>query len=315
MDDSSSSALGPSAVAAAAENAEPQKELMVINRPAAAVAKRKRSFGARLFPQLLDRPKDTHELVDVLRGARQDKVINSDALEMIEGVLSVSSMQVRDIMIPRAHMIVINKDHKPNEFLPEVLASGHSRFPVIKDSRDDVKGILLAKDLLRIVAEPDFEFKISSFLRPVAYVPESKRLNVLLREFRLSRNHMAIVVDEYGGVSGLVTIEDVLEQIVGEIDDEHDADDEKFIMRRGPNNYAVKALTPIDDFNERFGTNLLDGEFDTVGGLVMNALGRLPRRGETVEMENLQFRVVRVDSRRIHMLQVRPVTAENGEDA
>lgn len=271
---------------------------------------RKPSLAARLFRRLIDRPRDTNELIDVLRHARKDNLINSDALEMIEGVLSVSSMQVRDILIPRAHMIVIDKARSPSEFLPDVLDSGHSRFPVIDDSRDDVKGILLAKDLLRIAAEPDHDFQVASFLRPVAFVPESKRLNVLLREFRLSRNHMAIVVDEYGGVSGLVTIEDVLEQIVGEIDDEHDADDEKFIMRRGPNNYAVKALTPIDDFNERFGTNLLDAEFDTVGGLVMNALGRLPRRGETVEMENLQFRVVRVDSRRIHMLQVRPVASE-----
>lgn len=276
---------------------------------------RKPSFVARCFSHLVDRPRDIAELVDLLRHARRDNLLNADALEMIEGVLSVSSMQVRDIVIPRAHMIVVGKTDAPRDCLPKVLDSGHSRFPVIGDSRDEVVGIILAKDLLRLAAEPDRSFRVSNFLRPVVFVPESKRLNVLLREFRLSRNHMAIVVDEYGGVSGLVTIEDVLEQIVGEIDDEHDEHDEKFIMRRGPNNYAVKALTPIEGFNERFGTELDDDEFDTVGGLVMHQLGRLPRRGETVDMQGLQFRVVRVDSRRIHMLQVRPITADQADES
>lgn len=268
------------------------------------------SFLARMFSKLIDAPQTAADLIDLLRDAQRHNIINADALEMIEGVMSVSSMQVRDIMIPRAHMIAINKEDQPREFLTKVLESGHSRFPVISDSRDDVVGMLLAKDLLSLADDTERNFRVADFLRPVAFVPESKRLNVLLREFRLSRNHMAIVVDEYGGVSGLVTIEDVLEQIVGEIDDEHDSDDEKYIMRRGPNNYAVKALTPIEDFNERFRTELVDNEFDTIGGLVMNSLGRLPRRGEAVTMHGLQFRVVRVDSRRIHMLQVRPVVDE-----
>jgi magnesium and cobalt transporter len=224
-------------------------------------------------------------------------------------VLQVSEMQVRDIMVPRAQMDLIDIHDTPDRFIPHIIATAHSRFPVIDRDRDDVIGILLAKDLLRYYAGEE-EFNVRDMLRPAVFVPESKRLNVLLREFRANRNHMAIVVDEYGGVAGLVTIEDVLEQIVGEIEDEYDLDEtEDNIVQQGPNRWRVKAPTEIASFNEAMGTVFSDEDFDTVGGLVLNRFGRLPKRGESIALEGLRFTVLRADSRRLHLLSVQKTPA------
>ncbi|HDP88813.1 MAG TPA: CBS domain-containing protein [Thioalkalivibrio sp.] len=261
----------------------------------------------RLSQVLLGEPRDREQLIELLRGAQQRELLDIDALAMIEGVLQVSEMQVRDIMIPRSQMVVVEQDARVAEMLPVIIDSAHSRFPVVGDSRDDVEGILLAKDLLRFYAaeQSEEEFDIQDYLRPAVFIPESKRLNVLLNEFRNSHNHMAIVVDEYGGVSGLVTIEDVLEQIVGEIDDEHDiVDDGHDILRHTDNRYTVKALTPIDEFNEYFGTDYSDEEFDTIGGLLMNRFGHVPKRGEEITVDHFGFKVLRADNRRIHLLQL-----------
>lgn len=250
-------------------------------------------------------PRDRDELTDVIRDAEQKNIIDTDALSMIEGVMQVSDMQVRDVMIPRSQMIVIDGDKSPEEFLPTVLESGHSRFPVIGDNRDEVVGILLAKDLLAYFAQTQRgKFDIRDVMRTCIFIPESKRLNVLLKDFRSNRNHMAIVVDEYGGVSGLVTIEDVLEQIVGEIEDEYDFDEDTYILPHKNNNFSVKALTPIEDFNEYFKVEFSDEEFDTIGGLVMNSFGHLPKRGETTVIDGFEFTVLRADNRRIHLLQL-----------
>lgn len=261
----------------------------------------------KLSQFILGEPKDRKHLLDFLRGAKDRNLFNSDALMMIEGVLQVSEMHVREIMIPRSQMVVANRDQSPEELLPIVIASGHSRFPVVGDSRDDIVGILMAKDLLRYFVEhedPEYRFDIREVMRQTSFVPESKRLDVLLKEFRENRNHMAIVVDEYGGVAGLVTIEDVLEQIVGEIDDEHDLEDGKYILRHEDNKFIVKALTDIEDFNEYFGTEFDEEEFDTIGGIVTSQFGRLPSRGEVIEIDELRFEVVRADTRRLHLLSV-----------
>jgi len=250
-------------------------------------------------------PKDRDELTDVIREAEQKNIIDTDALSMIEGVMQVSDMQVRDVMIPRSQMVVIQEDHTPEEFLPTVLESAHSRFPVIGDNRDEVVGVLLAKDLLSHFASAEREkFNIRDVMRMPVFIPESKRLNVLLKDFRSNRIHMAIVVDEYGGVSGLVTIEDVLEQIVGEIEDEYDFDEDSYILPHKNNNFSVKALTPIEDFNEYFNVEFSDEEFDTIGGLVMNSFGRLPKRGEKTTIGDFEFTVLRADTRRVHLLQL-----------
>lgn len=272
-----------------------------------------RSWLERLSQALLGEPRDREELLELLRDAQRRDLFDADALAMIEGALQVSEMQVRDIMIPRAQMVVVPRDVSPEEILPIIVESGHSRFPVIGESRDEVVGILLAKDLLRYFAEGREGFSVRDTLRPAVFVPESKRLNVLLKEFRASRNHMAIVVDEYGGVAGMVTIEDVLEQIVGEIEDEHDIDEETYILKHSRLNYIVKALTPIEDFNEYFGTQFSDEEFDTIGGLVANKLGHLPKRGEITRVGVMRFKVLRADNRRIHLLQVTPL-AETDEE-
>jgi magnesium and cobalt transporter len=231
--------------------------------------------------------------------------LDPEALTMIEGVLQVAEMQVRDIMVPRAQMAVVERDAALDNILPVVIESAHSRFPVIDDNRDEVVGILLAKDLLAYYGQDNAKnFNVRDILRPAVFIPESKRLNVLLNEFRASRNHMAIVVDEYGGVAGLVTIEDVLEQIVGEIVDEHDIEEDAYIMKHNDNVYAVKALTPIEEFNHYFFAKFSDDEFDTIGGLVMNRFGRLPRRGEVISIDRFRFKILNADSRRIHLLQV-----------
>jgi magnesium and cobalt transporter len=252
---------------------------------------------------------DRGDVVEYLREAALREVIEGDALVMLEGVLGVADIQVRDIMVPRAQMTFLNRDDESDVLLKTVVESGHSRFPVLDEDREKVVGILLAKDLLRLAAQdPDLsdgvQFDIKEFMRPAVFVPESKRLNVLLREMRRSRVHMAIVADEYGGIAGLVTIEDVIEQIVGDIDDEHDIDEDVNIRKDGERQYVVRGQTPIDEFNEYFQTELSDDEFDTVAGLVMKQLGRLPRRGETLQLADCEIKVTRFDRRRIDSLRL-----------
>jgi magnesium and cobalt transporter len=248
---------------------------------------------------------DRGEVIEFLREATLRGVIEGDALGMLEGVLGVADIQVRDIMVPRAQMTVLNRDDDSDLLLKTVVESGHSRFPVMDEDREKIVGILLAKDLLRLAAQEDgTEFDIKEFMRPAVFVPESKRLNVLLREFRRSRVHMAIVADEYGGIAGLVTIEDVIEQIVGDIDDEHDVDEDVNIRKDGERQFIVRGQTPIDEFNEYFQTELSDDEFDTVAGLVMKQLGRLPRRGETLQLAGCELKVLRFDRRRIDSLRL-----------
>lgn len=257
----------------------------------------------RLSAFLTREPEDRNQLIDLLHAAYDKNLLDADALTMIEGVLQVSEMQVRDIMIPRSQMDVIDIEDAPEDFIPFVMQTAHSRFPVIGENKDDVIGILLAKDLLRYYAGE--EFNVREMLRPAVFIPEAKRLNVLLKDFRSNRNHIALVVDEYGGVSGMVTIEDVLEQIVGEIEDEFDADEtEANIMPESEGRFRVKALTEIEDFNAVLGVSVSADEFDTVGGLVVNKFGRVPKRGEQVSFAGLKFIVLRADSRRVHTLLV-----------
>ncbi len=250
-------------------------------------------------------PKDREALIEILRESENRNLLDHDALAMIEGALQVSDMQVRDIMVPRVQMIVIKGDSDPKDILSTVLESGHSRFPVIGDDPDQILGILLAKDLLRYFAGDEKDkFNIKDLMRPASFVPESKRLNVLLRDFRSSRNHMAIVVDEYSGISGLVTIEDIIEEIVGDIEDEHDVDEEEHITPYGRNRYTISALTPIDEFNEYFKTSLNDEEYDTIGGLILKAFGHVPKRGELTEFEGFNVKVLRADKRRINLMRM-----------
>jgi len=258
----------------------------------------------RITQSMSGEPRDLAGLIETLREASERGLFDGDALVMLEGVLAVADMQVRDIMVPRSQMVFVERDEPAERLLDLVVESGHSRFPVIGEDRDQILGILLAKDLLRLKAAGDESFEIREYMRPVVFVPESKRLNVLLKQFRRSHNHIAIVVDEYGGVCGLVTIEDVIEQIVGEIDDEHDVEDDQTIRKDAPREFTVRALTPIADFNAFFGTQFSDEEFDTIGGLLMREFGRLPRRGETIKVGGLVFRIVRADRRRIDMLRV-----------
>lgn len=271
-----------------------------------------RTWFERLSHALLGEPQDREQLVELLRDAEQRSLLDSDALAMIEGVLLTSELRVRDIMIPRAQMAVVERDVALKDSLRTIIDSGHSRFPVVGDNRDEVLGILLAKDLLAFLVDPERVFNIRDVLRPAVFIPESKRLNILLNEFRSNRNHMAIVVDEYGGVSGLVTIEDVIEQIVGEIADEHDIDEATFIKEHGNGQFILKALTPIEEFNEYFKANLSDEEFDTIGGLVMSKFGYLPKPGESVAIDNYKFKVLHADSRRTHLLRMKiaPVAQE-----
>lgn len=263
------------------------------------------SFFERLSLLLLGEPEDREQLLKLLRGAHDRNLMDADALSIIEGALAVSEMQVRDIMVPRAQMDIISIHEPPEKLVDFVLETAHSRFPAIGESKDDVVGILLAKDLLRHFAGKEFDLRDS--LRPAVFIPESKRLNVLLREFRASRNHMAIVVDEYGGVAGLVTIEDVLEQIVGDIEDEYDFDESAGnIVLDNAGRYRVKATTEIEDFNTAFDTNFSDENCDTIGGLVIHRLGRLPKRNEVIVVDGLRLQVLRADSRRVHTLLVDP---------
>ncbi len=263
---------------------------------------------------LLREPEDRGQLVELLHGAFENNLLDAEALAMIEGVMQVSEMHARDVMIPRSQMDMIDVEENPDAFIPFVIETAHSRFPVFEGGKDNVIGILLAKDLLRYYANAD-DFDVRDMLRPAVFVPESKRLNVLLRDFKANRNHMAIVVDEYGGVGGLITIEDVLEQIVGDIEDEFDFDEtEDNILPDKSGRFRVKAVTEIGDFNSAFETSFSDEDFDTVGGLVMNRFGRVPKRGESVTFDGFKFSILRADSRKVHSLLVEKIASANAAD-
>jgi len=266
-----------------------------------------KSWLGKLTQIFSDEPKTREDLLADLKDATDENVLDQEAFSIIEGAMQVADQQVRDVMIPRSQMVVVEADQTPKEFLPIIISSAHSRFPVIGENPDDILGVLLAKDLLSLILDENNleNFDIRQHVRKATFIPESKRLNVLLKEFRATRNHMAIVVDEYAGVSGVITIEDVLEQIVGQIEDEHDVeDDEGNIKPFDDNGYIVKALTPIEDFNEFFDIGMPDDEFDTIGGLVTQKFGHLPRKDETVEIDTFTFKVLSADNRRIRLLQV-----------
>ncbi|MFT6030274.1 MAG: magnesium and cobalt transporter [Oleiphilaceae bacterium] len=271
--------------------------------------------GKRWFEKLSqafsDEPESLQDIMDILRDAEQRDVLDTDSLSIIEGAVQVTDMQVREVMIPRSQMITVKSNQAPEEYINEIIESAHSRFPVIGDSTDDVLGILLAKDLLPLALRGSLKKSdISELLRPATIVPESKRLNQLLKEFKQNRNHMAVVVDEYGGISGLITIEDILEQIVGEIEDEHDFEDEAMIKPLSKTEYNVKALTPIDEFNAYFDSALPESEFDTIGGLVLKKFERLPRRGEKVTLYGFKVTVLNADNRSIRLLKIEKVKAK-----
>ena len=264
-----------------------------------------RGLVERLMGAFSGDPQNQEQLIELLRNFHLHQVIGADELFMIEGVLQVSGMQVRDIMIPRGRMTVLEHSNTFVEIIEKITESGHSRFPVIDDDKDDVVGILLAKDLLQPSVSADSDFEINDYIRPATFVPESKRLSVLLKEFRVNRRHMAMIVDEYGGVSGLVTIEDVLEQIVGNIDDEYDDEDEEVDIRQhGSNRFSVRALTPLDDFNDYFSTSFSNDDIETIGGFLLSHIEHLPARGESLELERFTFKVLNADSRRVYLYQV-----------
>jgi magnesium and cobalt transporter len=259
-------------------------------------------------------PESRDDIIDFLTDAHLSSILANHELNMLKGVLQVSQIQVREVMVPRSQMVVLEQSSPPDELLRTIVECGHSRYPVIGEDRDEVVGILLAKDVLKsFVESPGSPVDIKNFLRPATIIPESKRLDTLLQDFRSSRNHMAIVVDEYGGIAGLLTIEDVLEEIVGEIDDEHDPEEAEHIQEQG-DHWIVMALTRIEEFNEYFSARLQDEDYETVGGLVMRGFGRLPKRGEAIELGGFHFRVLQADRRRIHRLEVtREAPAEVSE--
>lgn len=268
-----------------------------------------KSWLSKITQAFAQEPKNRQELLELLREAHRNKLLDSEALSIVEGAIQVADLQVRDIMVPRSQMISIKASQTPQEFLPSIIDAAHSRYPVTGDSLDEVLGVLLAKDLLPLVLQPDTSnFDIKKLLRSATFVPESKRLNVLLKEFRANHNHMAVVIDEYGGVAGLVTIEDVLEQIVGDIEDEHDVEEDSQIRPLPSGDFIVKALTPVSNFNEFFDSDFSDEEFDTIGGLVMSAFGHLPKRNEVTELGEFRFRVLSSDSRRVHLLRLTPLS-------
>ncbi|MEY8241229.1 MAG: transporter associated domain-containing protein [Cycloclasticus sp.] len=270
-----------------------------------------RSWIERLGQALMGEPKGREDLVQLMRDAEQRQLLGPDALAMIEGVLQVSELQVRDIMIPRSQIVFIPKEASLPEIYPLVVESAHSRFPVQDEETSQVVGILLAKDLLSYAAFDQREsFDLRDVMRPAIFVPESKRLNVMLHEFRANRQHMAVVIDEYGSVAGLITIEDVLEQIVGEIEDEHDFEEEAFIFQRSEHEYNIKALTELSDFNEHFATDYCDDDIDTVAGLVIKSFGHVPERGERTQIDGFLFEVLRADHRRVHLLRMTVVAAD-----
>ena len=266
---------------------------------------RPKSWIDKIAQVFSDEPTDTKSLLELLRNAEQDQLLDADALTIIEGALQVSSLQVRDIMIPRSQVVNVPAKLSPNEIIHLVTKASHSRFPVTGETVDDVMGILLAKDLLPLILNSQIEeLDIKNIVRPATFVPENRRLNIMLKEFRETRQHMAIVIDEYGSVSGVVTIEDVLEQIVGEIEDEYDVDDESYIKKFDDENHIVKAITPMDEFNEYFGTKFTDQEFTTVGGLVLQQIGHIPERGETINIGPFLITVLNSDSRQIKLIKV-----------
>ena len=266
-----------------------------------------KSWLEKLAQAFAQEPKTRKELFELLREANRNKLLDNDALAIVEGAIQIADLQVRDIMIPRSQMISIKASQTPQVFLPAIIDAAHSRSPVIGENNDEVLGILLAKDLLPLILKKPGKFDLRSMLRPCNFVPESKRLNVLLKEFRANHNHMAVVIDEYGGVAGLVTIEDVLEQIVGDIEDEHDVEEDSYIRPLPTGDYIVKALTPVDDFNDFFNSGFSEDEFDTIGGVVMSAFGHLPKRNEIIEVDRMRFRVLNADSRRLHLLRITPL--------
>ena len=268
---------------------------------------REKSSWIYKIRNILSRKSQTRgNLESLIVDAAENEVIDNDAKDIIVGAMQVSEMHARDIIIPRTQMKVIAVDSKLEDILPLIIQSAHSRYPVVGENPDDVLGILLAKDLLPQILDPkNAGFDVRELMRPTLFIPESKRLNVLLREFRQNRNHMAIVIDEYGGVAGLITIEDVLEEIVGEIEDETDAEEDPFIRKIASNNYFVSALTPIEDFNKYFEVNFSDGEFDTIGGLVSHAFGYMPTRNEITEIQGFKFKVITADQRKIHSLHMK----------
>ena len=268
-----------------------------------------RSWIERVTQVFTSEPASRQELMAVIRTAAERSLLDSEALGIIDGAMQMSEMQARDIMIPRSQVVFVRAEDAPKDFLPVVIESQHSRFPVIGENFDDIQGILHAKDLLPLALGQSASFNLRELIRQAPVIPESKRLNVLLTEFRATRNHMAVVVDEYGSVAGVVTIEDVLEQIVGEIEDEHDVHDESYIKQLDANSWTVKAGTPIEDFNEVFGTDFSDEEFDTIGGIVLQRFGHLPRREEAVALDGFRFRVLNADSRRIRLLHMSRIPA------
>ncbi|WP_428239821.1 HlyC/CorC family transporter [Gynuella sp.] len=273
----------------------------------------KKTWLEKVADAFIGEPRDREDLKAIIFEARENDIIDHEAFKIIDGAMSVSELHVRDIMVPRSHMVLLDSEKDLADILPVIVDSGHSRFPVTGDKNDEIIGVLIAKDLLKLAMETSFSLadmsqKWKSLFRPVNFVPESKRLNVLLNDFRLNRNHMAIVVDEYGGIAGLVTIEDVLEEIVGDIDDEHDSQETPNIRVLDDGKQAVDALTPIEEFNDFFGTELSDDEFDTIGGIVTHSFGRLPKRDETIQIGNLNFRVLNADDRRLKLMEVSDVS-------
>lgn len=258
----------------------------------------------RLAKLFSSEPQNTEQLIELLRNLKTDRLINADALFMIEGVLQVADMKVRDIMVPRSQMTILDYEYSLTEIIEKITESGHSRFPVIDDDRDDVVGILLAKDLLQFCPKSEHDFEYDDYIRPAIFIPESKQLNDLLKEFRRNRHHMAVVLDEYGGVSGLITIEDVLEQIVGDIDDEHDDDEEIDIREHGEGRFSVRALTTLTDFNQYFSLNLTHEKIETIGGFISSKMGSVPKRGDVYDLESLSFKVLNADDRQVHLFQV-----------
>ncbi|HTF85935.1 MAG TPA: transporter associated domain-containing protein [Cellvibrio sp.] len=276
-----------------------------VQRQADRIEKQDRSWLDKLLHAFSAEPKSREELLDIIKDAANNQLLDQEALSIIEGAMDVSSLQAREIMVPRSQIVAVRIDDTPQEFLPKIIESGHSRFPVIGESADDIRGILLAKDLLRLLLDNQQDFNLENILRPANIIPESKRVNVLLREFREKRYHMALVIDEYGGISGLLTIEDILEEIVGDIEDETDEEvSDDFIKRVGETDYIVKALTPIEEFNEFFGSGLSEDDFDTIGGILMQEFGHLPKRNEVAMIDNFQFRVLYADNRQIHLLRL-----------
>ncbi|HLT04118.1 MAG TPA: transporter associated domain-containing protein [Pseudomonas sp.] len=267
-----------------------------------------RTWLERITQAFVHEPRNREELLEVLQDAHENHLLDRQALSIVEGAIQVADLQVRDIMVPRSQMVSIRAEQTPREFLPMIIEAAHSRYPVIGEGPDDVLGILLAKDLLPLMLQdPDQPFDIRPLLRPATFVPESKRLNVLLKEFRSTRNHMALVIDEYGGVAGLVTIEDVLEQIVGDIEDEHDVEEDSYIKPLPSGDFIVKAMTPLDSFNEFFESEFPEETFENVGGLVVNAFGHLPKRNEVTEIGGYRFRILTADSQNVHLLRMTPM--------